>query len=113
MALNEILEDADNISLPVATGTLPGVAVISGGLIGVTQTKEAEGGNKAGFASVTRKCSHSLPVTGALAAIGTPVYIPPAGGALTATATANTLFGYAGATKGAGTAPVAVILSRV
>ncbi len=112
MAKNEVLRDADHLSLPVPTGTAAGVGVIVGSLVGVTQTAEGAGGNAAGRATVWRKGSHRLPVDGALA-VGAPVYIPPAGGGLTATATGNVVFGYALDAKGAGVGTISVAVARV
>lgn len=116
MATNEVFRDADNLSLPVAASTAAGVAVIIGGtvdsLVGVTQTAEGEGGNPDLSASVMLKGSHSLPVTGAITAIGQAVYIPVAGGALTATAGTNALFGHALELKAAGTSTINVRVAR-
>lgn len=108
MAKNEHLRDADQLSLPVPDDTASGAPVLVGALVGVTLTAEGEGGNAEGFATVRRKGSHQLEVTGARD-IGDPIYINSSGG-LTATATDNTLFGYALAEKGtgAGTIPVAI-----
>lgn len=113
MARNERFHDAERLSLPVPDGTGSGVAVIVGSIVGVTQTKEGEGGNANNFASVWCKGAFDLPVTGAITAVGTPVYIPPAGGAITATATGNTLFGYALATKAAGVGTIPVKIAQV
>lgn len=113
MARNEVSRDADHLSLPVPANTPSGTPVIVGSLPGITQTAEGKGGNAAGHATVWRKGAHEVPVAGAIAAVGTPVYIPPAGGGLTATATGNTIWGYALATKGAGTGPLAVAIARV
>lgn len=124
MATNEVFRDADNLSLPVPAATLPGVAVVIGsagptvagdlstGLVGVTQTKEGEGGNPALFASVMLKGAHKLPVTGAITVIGQRVFIPAAGGALTATVGTNVLFGQALELKAAGTATITVRVAR-
>lgn len=113
MALNERFHNAEHLSLPVPDGTGSGVAVIVGSIVGVTQTKEGEGGNADNYATVWCKGAFDLPVTGAVTVIGSPVYIPPAGGALTTTATANTLFGYALATKGSGVGTIPVKLAQV
>jgi predicted RecA/RadA family phage recombinase len=113
MATNEHFHDAEHLSLPVPDGTGPGVAVIVGGIVGVTQTREGEGGNADNYATVWCKGAFKLPVTGAITAIGQPVYIPTAGGALTATSTSNTLFGYALATKGSGVGTIPVKISQV
>lgn len=112
MARNEVYRDADNLSLPVPADTASGTPVIVGGLVGVTETAEGEGGNAPGAASVRLAGARRVSVTGAIAAVGTPVYIPAAGGALTATATGNTVWGYALETKGTGTAEIVVRISR-
>lgn len=112
MARNEVHRDADHLSLPVPADTPAGTAVIVGGLVGVTETKEGEGGNVDGNASVWLKGSHRLPVTGAITAIGQPVYIPAAGGALTATVGTNVLYGHALELKGAGTGTIIVRIAR-
>lgn len=113
MARNERFLNADHLSLPVPDGTGSGVAVIVGSIVGVTQTKEGEGGNADNFATVWTKGAFDLPVTGTISAVGTPVYIPTAGGALTATSTSNVLFGYALATKGSGTGTIPVKIAQV
>lgn len=113
MARNEVFRDTDHLSLPVPADTPSGTPVIVGSLVGITQTAEGEGGNADGFATVWRKGGHRVNVTGAIAAVGTPVYIPPAGGALTATTTGNTVWGYALETKGSGTGPLTVAVARV
>lgn len=116
MATNETFRNADNLSLPVAAATASGTAVIVGGtidsLVGVTQTKEGEGGNPALYASVMLKGAHKLPVTGAVTVIGQAIYIPIAGGALTTTVGTNCLFGHALETKAAGTSTITVRVAR-
>jgi predicted RecA/RadA family phage recombinase len=113
MARNERFHDAERLPLPVPADTGSGVAVIVGSIVGVTQTKEGGGGNADGQATVWCKGAFDLPVTGAVTAIGSPVFIPPAGGALTMTATANSLFGYALALKGAGVGTIPVKIAQV
>jgi predicted RecA/RadA family phage recombinase len=113
MARNEHFHDAERLSLPVPADTASGVGVIVGSLVGVTQTAEGEGGNADGYATVWMKGAFDLPVTGAIATVGTPVYIPTAGGAVTATATGNTLFGYALETKGTGVGTIPVKIAQV
>ena len=117
MAKNEVFRDADHLSLPVPDGTGSGVPVIVGGvvdgLVGITETKEGEGGNADNYATVWLKGAHKVPVTGAVATIGLPIYIPPAGGALTTTATNNALWGNALETKGSGTGTITVRIRRV
>lgn len=113
MATNTKFEDGDYLSLPVPQDTPSGgpvhVGVIGAGINGVAQTKEGEGGNPDGFASVMLKGVHFLSVTGAIAAVGDYVYITVPGNALNATNT-NAKFGVALATKGA---PAGVIPVRV
>lgn len=122
MASNQKFDYGDSLSLPVATGTLSGVAVLVGALSGTTRTKEGslEGGTAtlrssagqlAGFATVDLVGCYEQTVTGALTP-GTAVYIT-AGGALTATLTGNTLWGYALTTKGAGSGLATVRPARV
>ena len=116
MATNERYRDGDKLSLPVPSGMTSGSPVKVGSIVGVTQTDRASstnfgGGNPVGFATVWTKGVHDLSVTGAIANVGDPVYID-ASNALTATATGNTLFGYALATQ-AGTGVVPVKISQV
>lgn len=113
MATNEVLREADHLSLPVPADTASGTPVIVGSIVGITQTKEGEGGNPDGSASVWTKGAHRVPVTGAITAVGQPVYIPTAGGALTATVGTNVVWGYALETKATGTASIVVKLARV
>ena len=113
MATNEHFLNADHLSLPVPQNTPSGTPVIVGSIPGYTKTAEGEGGNDDGFATVWTKGAAKVPVTGAVTVIGSPVYIPPAGGALTMTATANTVWGYALATKGAGVGTIPVKISQV
>lgn len=113
MSRNEVYRDADHLSLPVPADTPSGTPVIVGSLVGITQTAEGEGGNADGYATVWRKGGHTVPVTGAITAVGQPVYIPTAGGALTATVSTNVIWGYALATKGSGTGPLTVAIARV
>jgi len=122
MATNEVFRDADNLSLPVPTGTLSGAPLRIGAINCIATTDEgsvtrtpAPGlwvqpsggiGNKAGYASVRTSGSWLVPVTGALT-LGQLVYIT-AGNVLTATTTGNKVWGKALRTKGTGTAPVIV-----
>jgi hypothetical protein len=87
--------------------------VIVGSLVGITQTGEGEGGNADGKATVWMKGGHKVPVTGAVTVVGSPVYIPTAGGALTTTATSNVLWGYALETKGSGVGTIPVKIAQV
>ena len=115
MARNEVFRDADHLSLPVPANTASGTPVAiggAGGLKGITETAEGRGGNATGSASVSLTGAYRLSVSGAVTAIGAPVYIPPAGGGLTTTATSNEVWGHALETKGAATAPILVRVSR-
>lgn len=109
---NAVFTEARKISLPVANGTLSGAPVKVGSLIGVTATAEGEGGNLEGRASVWREGEYILPVAGAVASEGLPIYITGSN-TLTTTAGTDTLFAYSHGTKGTGTGPLAVILALV
>ena len=111
MARNEVFKNADQLSLPVPAGTVSGGPVKVGDLIGVAQTDRGDGGNDAGNATVWLYGSYRIPVEGALASVGTPVYITSTN-TLTATASGNTLFGHALEAKGAGTTPAIVRVRR-
>lgn len=122
MARNEIFRDADHLSLPVPSGTVSGDPVKVGSLVGVAQTDRATatnpgGGNAEGNATVWRKGAHSLTVDGAITAVGQAVYFVGDGTSrsaqLSATASGNTLFGYALETKAATAAPIRVAIARV
>lgn len=107
---NEVYRDADRIVVPVPAGTVSGDPVLIGALPGVAATdRDADGNATVWFAG-----AYALTVTGAIAGIGDPVYITGAGG-LDATdgAGANTLFGHALATKGAGDGVITVKLAKV
>lgn len=118
---NERLHDGDYMSLPVPAGTLSGAPVlIFGSIPGVCATKEGEGGNIAGRASVwVGRGVFTVSTADAVASEGTAIYIT-SGNALTTTASGNTLFGRSvhgadgtGGTKGAGAGTVHVRLARV
>jgi len=115
MARNEHLRHANHVSLPVPAGTAAGDAVRVGILNGVAQTNVATaddwaGGNAVGNASVWLDGSHVLPVTGAVAAIGDPVYILADGSLAAAQTAAEPVFGAALATQaGDGSIPVKII----
>lgn len=125
MAKNFVFKEAEYISLPVPVGTKAGTAVRVGALNAVTVTAEASvtetiqlgagmslvqvsgamAGNGPGFASCALHGSAILPVTGAVTAIGAPVYIKASDNTLSVTAGAGMKqFGVALATK---TAPLA------
>lgn len=118
MALNEIFKEGNHLSAPVPDGTLSGTPLRIGVLNAVAETDEGGAtnglnvingvaqptggiGNADNFASVSHEGVWRVPVTGALAGFGTPVYITPAG-ALTATSTGNFLWGAAIRAKGTG-----------
>ncbi|NUR90846.1 MAG: DUF2190 family protein [Nonomuraea sp.] len=117
---NERLNQGDRISAPVPAGTLSGAPVLLfGDTPGVCATKEGEGGNIAGRATVWTEGVFDVSTTDAVATEGTKIYITAAN-ALTVTATGNTLFGRtlhdadgAGGTKGAGAGTVHVRLAKV
>lgn len=94
MALNEGFKESQNISLPVPAGTASGDPVRVGILNGVAQVGVGEGQNTTGYASVKLNGAWKVPVVGAVAKVGDPIYIDSAG-ALTATATGNDLWGAA------------------
>lgn len=100
MALNEILKHSQNRSLPVPVGTKSGDPVRVGIINGVAQTNEADGQNAAGYASIKSHGAWKVPVTGAVAEIGDPIYITSAN-VLTATETGNALWGAALQTQAA------------
>jgi len=117
---NERLTDPDFFSAAVPIGTLSGAPVIV--LVdvpAVCSTKEGEGGNIAGRASVQARGVFPLSTADAVAAEGTKVYLT-AGGVLTTLATASALFGRTvhsaegtGGTKAAGAGTVNVRLAKV
>lgn len=117
---NERLHQGDRISAPVPQDTASGAPVlIFGDTPGVTATKEGEGGNIDGRASVWLEGVFTVSTTDAVAAEGTKIYIT-SGGVLTTTATSNTLFGRTvhsaegtGGTKSAGAGTVHVRLAKV
>ena len=122
------------ISLPVPAGTKSGDPVQVGSIVGVAATDVAvampatptsdsvaanSSGNPVGYASVLTDGGYLLEVTGAVTAPGTPVYID-GDGALSLTATDNTLFGYTVpgpdnkyATKSADAGPAVVRIAQV
>lgn len=100
MATNLLRGPNRTASLPVTADTASGSPVVVGSLVGVALTKEGEGNNPDGYATVALDGRTEQPVTTTTAvAIGAPVYITSAY-ALTPTATSNTLFGYAITAKG-------------
>jgi predicted RecA/RadA family phage recombinase len=92
-----------HISIPVPEGTKSGEPVKVGQICGVAAIdRDADG-----KATIWLDGSYDVPVTGAVASVGLPVYITGAR-ALTTTAAGNFLFGTALSTKGAGTGPLEV-----
>lgn len=103
MAKNQRYTNALHISIPVPEGVKSGEPVKVGQICGVAVIdREADG-----TATLWLDGSYDLPVTGAVNAVGNPVYITAAR-ALTATAAGNFLFGTALGTKGTGTGPLEV-----
>lgn len=118
---NERLHDGDEFSAPVANDTPSGTPVLALDAIpAVTSTKEGEGGNIAGRASVKCKGVFSLPCADAIAAEATEIFID--GTTLTTDddTGANPLFGWTvhnaegtGGTKSAGAGNVNIRLAKV
>lgn len=117
MPLNEAFRNADALSLPVPNSTAPGAPVLVGGLKGITQTgTDASGnpigvGNPVGSATVWLKGAHVVTVTGAITAIGQPIYIDGSNN-LTTTVGSNTLWGHALTLKGSGSGTATVRIAR-
>lgn len=100
---NQRYTNALHISVPVPEGVKSGEPVKVGQICGVAIIdREADG-----TATLWLDGSYDLQVTGAVANVGSPVYITGAR-ALTATAAGNFLFGTALGTKGTGTGPLEV-----
>lgn len=103
MAKNQRYTNAQHITVPVSAGVKSGQPVKVGQICGVAVIdREADG-----TATLWLDGSYDLPVAGAVATFGAPVYIK-ADNTLTATATGNFLFGTALGTKGTGTGPLEV-----
>jgi len=117
---NERLHEGSRFSAPVPADTPSGSPVLLFSAIpGVTATKENEGGNIDGRATVWTEGVFDLATTDAVAAEGTPIYIT-SGNVLTTTSSGNTLFGHTlhgadgtGGTKSAGAGTVHVRLTKV
>lgn len=113
MARNEVFKYGEWVSLPVNAATASGSPMVVGELVGVCQTKEGEGGNAAGFASVALEGVFEFTVAFASATYGLPVYINTTTYALTATtATGLRLFGHTMSTKSAPSGPLRVRLAH-
>lgn len=118
---NEAFVPASELSLPVPVGTVAGDPVLVGSLVGVAATDRGAGGNISTHASVLMDDrAYELDVNGAIAGVGTPVFIVAADNSLTTTASGNTLFGHSVckadgsmATKAAGVGPAIVKLAKV
>lgn len=123
MAKNIIFREGNHLSLPVPENTKSGDPVRVGGLNGVAVTDRNEGtaptdtaapqatGNPVGNASVHLIGAPEFQVSFAVSDVGTPIYITSAG-ALTATATDNSLYGHALTTKTAPAGPLTVRISN-
>jgi predicted RecA/RadA family phage recombinase len=104
MAINEKFAAGDALSLPVPAYAVTGSPVQVLGLVGVCDTTRDSNGN----ATVKMKGVFTLTVTG-VTAIGTPIFITTATGALVVAGGAGiNLFGHALTVKGAGAGPVDV-----
>lgn len=104
MAKNQRYTNALHIAVTAPRDIKSGDPVQVGQISGVAQI-DAKSGEKV---TIWLDGSWDVPVAGALASEGLPVYIN-ASGTLTATATGNTPWGVALATKTTGTAPVEVV----
>lgn len=111
MATNEVFSDGDHLSLPVTDGTKSGSPVLVGTIVGIATTDEGKGGNPDNYASVVTKGVHRVSVTGAVSAVGDPVYITT--GYVVNVTNTNKLFGYALETKGAAAGVIRVKLAQV
>lgn len=104
MAKNQRHPNGIHISVPVPDGVKSGEPVQIGLIRGVAIIDKV---TKTGEATVWLDGSWDIPVAGAVASVGDPVYIK-ADRSLTATATGNAFWGVSLATKGTGTAPLEV-----
>lgn len=107
MSKNESFATGDDLNIPVPAYCVSGSPVQVLGLIGVCTTTRDASGN----ATVKMKGVFSLSVTG-VTAIGTPVFITTATGALVVAGGAGiNLFGHALTVKGAGAGLVNIRLA--
>lgn len=120
MATNQKYDVVTSFPLPVPANTPKGAAVISGSFKGVTRMPEGEGvGVIDGEAVVDTVGAYEIPVTGAVTFKGQAIYMTGTpssnqlAAALDVSPTNNTLWGYALATKGAGTAALLVRPAQV
>lgn len=130
MAKNIIFDLGNPLHLPVPAGTKSGDPVVVGDFVGVALTDRANitgvdafdqatglpnpafnlgGGNVHGEATVKRNGVAEFTVDFAVATVGLPIYITPAG-ALTATAAGNKRFGLSYTTKAAAAGPLRVVV---
>ena len=93
MAANEVYEDGDSLVLPVANTVVSGQPVIIGSLYGVA-LKDAYAGEDGAYYTTVKFCGVFRLTVAFTLTVGQAVYITSAG-ALTTTATSNTLFGHA------------------
>lgn len=103
MATNVVYNEGDNLSWPVAEGTVSGDFVMIGdqGMFGVAMTDRGAGGNATTHASIQSQGVFALPVSTTTGAdIGDKVYAVPATGVLTPVETANTHVGWFYSAKG-------------
>jgi len=110
MATNMKFKVDDYVSLPVPNGKKSGDPVAVGSLVGILITDEGGGvGNAEGFASVALAGGAELTLpNGVTFNIGDRVYLT-SGGAVTATATNNTLLGKVTHTNGTGRVIVKIV----
>lgn len=120
MATNQKFDRCESMTLPVPADTPGGAAVISGAFKAVTRGPEGEGvGVAEGEAMCDLIGGYLIPVTGAVTFIGQQIYMTGTpvsnklAAALDVSATNNTLWGYALATKGSGTAALLVRPAQV
>jgi predicted RecA/RadA family phage recombinase len=106
MAKNRRYEHGNKLNLPVIAGTVSGGPVIVGMLPGVALTNRDADGNAS---CQVGDGVFDVSVTGAITAIGQPVYITSATYALSVAAGVGVqLYGHALATKAAGAAVIPV-----
>lgn len=116
MATNNRVKWTKSHPLPVPADRASGTAVLSGATLGnlhgVLLTKEGQGGNVDGEATVALDGSFVLNVTTTTTVVkGGPIYIIPATHVLTPVATSNQLFGFAMEAKGAAAADIEVMIA--
>jgi len=116
MSKNHVFMWTRSRSLPVPADTASGSPVAVGSLVGVTLTKEGEGGNEDGYATVALDGAFRVPVTtNTTRTVGQPVFIVTATGVITTTdnSGANPVFGYCLEAKGGAPADVVVEIAQV